>query len=96
MTGSAVGSILQYFGWNIVGIIAERQVDIIWLHTRRGLHYAFERMNITIAMSTLMEGDTGLENYLLETAKVSRGKAATGGGGDRACSPPPPQKVKFI
>ena len=74
MTGRAVGSILQSFNWNRVGILASKHVDIIWLHTRRGLHYAFERMNISIALSTLMEGEEGLEHYLVETAKVSRGQ----------------------
>ena len=69
-----MGYILQYFNWNRVGIIASRQEDIIWLHTRRALQYAFARMNITIAMSTLLNKEEGLEHYLVETAKVSRSK----------------------
>ena len=72
MSGFAVCVFLKRFGWSRVGIIAQGQTDIIWLLTRKGLHYAMDARDVTSAMSTLWTPDMDIEDVLVETAAVSR------------------------
>ena len=78
MTGFAVMSILEHFDWDRIGLITENAPDPIWLLARQGVQQAAEKSNVTLAMSTLLMEDMDLEERLLKTASVSRGK------------PPPP------
>ena len=74
MTGFAVMSFINSFEWHRIGILAEKRLDIIWILTRQGVQYAAERMNVTVALSTLLTEDMDLEDWLLRTTNVSRGK----------------------
>ena len=74
MTGLAVSRLVLSFQWRRVGIVAERGADIIWLLTVNGLHYAMERLNITVASSSTVRRGGDLEETLLSTARVSRSK----------------------
>ena len=77
MTGFAVASFLQTFSWKRVGIIMERQLDIIWKLTKDGLEHALQEEDVLIAKSTLITSETILRDVIIETAKESRGKTYT-------------------
>ena len=51
MTGFAVCQMLKTFNWHRVGIMVETDADIIWLLTKKGLHYSFERWDIAMTLN---------------------------------------------